>query len=894
VGRERELADAAALWRKAVAGEGGVLLISGEPGIGKTRLVQEIATRAEVSGGRVLAGECFAEGGAPYTPVAQIIRAALTDGLNLNLPDLVVADLITIAPDLRTRYPDVPPNPPLDPAAEQQRLFESVVAFCNAVTDQAPLLLFLDDVHWADSGTLYLLRHLARRMSRRRSLIVAGYREVELGGSRPFHDVLLDLNRARLANRLKLSRLDRKQTHDLLAALFAEEITPEFLDGIYRETEGNPFFIEEVVRELVESGKLYFQDGRWVRPSMEELEIPQSVRVAIQARVANLPEEAQKALQLAAILGREFDFETLAETSESDEDALIDALECARDAQLIEDLESRGGEWFSFVHALVPAALRENLSGLRRGRLHRRAASAIEKLRPEDYEALAYHYGETGDETRALVYIIQAADRALATYANHDAENHYRAALEIVEMTTPQAEEGAPLLYGLGEALFRQGRSEEALHTWREAIALYQSLGDDDRVARLYARSARAAWWNAGDAPRGLALAREGLAAVEGMPDTVGLAALIHETGRACHFNMLPDEAIPYCQRALEMAKRLNDVELQAEILATLGLAYAGARQFDASIAALTKAVKLAESAGLISSAGRAHHNLGGRLVYSMGDLQAGRDHLLRGVEFDQRAGTPTIQFYSLSITTLPFFFLGDFVAVEKMLPRLRQLLETVADPESYQLWLRTVEALLLRYRGDLSRSVQILTACHEEARQQSNIPWRFYVAPTVAKTLLELGQWQEAQLVLTHFIEVYDWLPGGATARCLLSTVAVHQGRTADAHRLLAEVQRFERQLTPFEEENLRLAEARMATAEGRWPEAVTAFESAADIQDRIGKRWYRAQTLREWAEAHAARNEPSDLDRARELLREAQAEFEALNVPRYAAQVSERLRAL
>jgi tetratricopeptide (TPR) repeat protein len=277
-----------------------------------------------------------------------------------------------------------------------------------------------------------------------------------------------------------------------------------------------------------------------------------------------------------------------------------------------------------------------------------------------------------------------------------------------------------------------------------------------------------------------------------------------------------------------------------------------------------------------------------------MGDLQAGRDHLLRGVEFDQRAGTPAIEFYSLSIATLPFFFLGDFVAVEEMLPRLRKLLETVADLESYQLWLRTVEALLLRYRGELSQSAQILTACHAEARQQKNIPWRFYVALTVAETLLELGQWQEAHLVLTHFIEVYNWIPGGATARCLLSTVAVRQGRTADAHELLAEVQRFDRPLTPFEEENLLLAEARLATAEGRWPEAVPAFENAADTQARIGKRWYRAQTLREWAEAHASRNEPSDLDRARQLLREAGAEFEALNVPRYAAQVSERLRAL
>ena len=164
---------------------------------------------------------------------------------------------------MRARFPDVPPNPPLDPEAEQQRIFESVVALCVGLAERAPLLLVVEDAHWADSGTLSLWRHLARRLRRSRALIVATYREVELDEARPLHDVLHDFNRERLATRLKLARLTRDQTRDLLAAMLAEEITPEFLDGIYHETEGNPFFSEEVCKTLVESGKWYFASGRW-------------------------------------------------------------------------------------------------------------------------------------------------------------------------------------------------------------------------------------------------------------------------------------------------------------------------------------------------------------------------------------------------------------------------------------------------------------------------------------------------------------------------------------------------------------------------------------------------------------------------------------------------------
>jgi ABC-type oligopeptide transport system substrate-binding subunit/DNA-binding SARP family transcriptional activator len=508
VGRERELQEARALWNRALSGEGQVLLISGEPGIGKTRFVRELVTRAEVLGGRALVGASYAEGGTPYAPFKHIIREVLrsgsfaamtadsfdgptepssrgfvglsgdvqTGGLAEVLPEFVLADLLTLAPELCSYYPDVPANPPLDdPKAEQHRLFENTVIFFSALSDHAPLLLVLEDAHWADSGTLSLLRHLARHTRQQRMMIVATHREVELDKARPLHKVLLDFHRERLATRLKLPRLDREQTRELLAVLFAEEITPEFLGGIYRETEGNPFFIEEVCKALVESGKLYYEDGHWGRPSMEELGIPQSVRVAIQSRVGKLPPDSRETLRLAAVLGRQFDFDTLAEASDRDEDALIDALESAERAQLIDEVSAEGGGTFAFVHGLIATTLVESMRALQRRRLHRRAAAAIEARRPDDLETLAYHYSQGGEAGKATNYLLKAGDRARRLYANQEAIDHYQQALALLK-EQGEHEGAARTLMKLGlvhTATFEPDRARKA---YAEAFTLWEPL----------------------------------------------------------------------------------------------------------------------------------------------------------------------------------------------------------------------------------------------------------------------------------------------------------------------------------------------------------------------------------------------------------------------------------
>jgi ABC-type oligopeptide transport system substrate-binding subunit len=437
VGREREFSEAVALWEKSAAGDGQFLLISGEPGIGKTRMVKELNTYVEILGGKTLQGLCYAEERTPYGPIAQMVQYSLENGHNLELPETVLADLLTLSPELRLYYPDLQPNERLEPEAEQQRLFNSIITWFGAITRGGELLMVVDDVHWADSGSLAMLRYLARRLHRRRALIIATYREVELDASLPFQEMLSEVNRERLATRIKLSSLDKGQTHELLATLFAEEINSDFLEGVYRETEGNPFFIEEVCKTLVDNGKLYYEDGRWQRPDdIEDLEIPQGVRLAIQSRLSKLSAEEQLALQVAALIGREFEYEMLVGVSELDEDVLIGILEKAEGAQLIEEVQSSylsRSTRFAFTHALIHATLLTNLSTLRRQRLQRQVALSLEDKYPEREEELApllgRYFAEAGDGEKGVKYLLMAGDSARAIFAYDEAIEAYEHAL---------------------------------------------------------------------------------------------------------------------------------------------------------------------------------------------------------------------------------------------------------------------------------------------------------------------------------------------------------------------------------------------------------------------------------------------------------------------------------
>jgi predicted ATPase/DNA-binding SARP family transcriptional activator len=715
VGRERELQEARALWNQALSGQGRMLLISGGPGVGKTRLVRELVTQAEVSGGRALVGASYAEGGVPYAPFARILRRALENAPigDLGLPEFVLPDLITLAPALRLNYPEIKPSPALDdPKAEQHRLSESLVLLVTALSKRVPLMLVLEDAHWADSSTLFLLRHLARRTRRRRVMIAATYREVELDQARPFHEMLLDLNRERLATRLKLPRLDRDQTEELLAVLLDEEITPEFLDGIYRETEGNPFFVEEVCKALMESGGLWYEDGRWHRPSIDELGIPQSVRVAIQSRVRALPTEAQETLRLAAILGREFEFVTLAEASKLDEDALIDALESAERAQLIEELSGQRGETFAFVHALFASTLVEGLRALQRRRLHRRAASAIEILYPDDdsrLEALAHHYSQAGEAEKAAGYLLKAGERARKLYASEEAVDHYRQALALLD--EPALRRSRPdlrleALKGLGRVYVGTNKIAEAEECFQEAVSLGQELGLTPReLVRLYHWLCEALFWQSRYADL-IRMGQEGLALLGDDVESVE-AALMYQLIVGGHFEQGNlKQGLEFINRMAEFIPRLPYARELRPALISVAI-------FDMFQKNLEKALETLQA---IEQTADQHHDvrtvaeaqfIQGVALGVTGDLHKAIQQTQKGLELCLRIGDVPHANRCLLVIGSVFLSLGDPQKAQEHADRVIELSTAVESKLDDVAWGYCLIGQVHLFQGDWEKALR-------------------------------------------------------------------------------------------------------------------------------------------------------------------------------------------
>jgi DNA-binding SARP family transcriptional activator len=484
VGRGRELAQVNEALKRVSAGEARVLLVSGEPGIGKTRLAREVVTLARAAGAEVLSGECQAEDGAPYAPIIQIMRNVLANKQTLLPSEDILADLIKLVPELASRFRHMPAPLSLDAESEQRRLFESITGFTVAVArnNKTPLLLLIEDAHWADASTLFLLRHLAQRASalHLKLLTIITHRDAEadLDEARGLRDVLLDLHREHLAESLHLTRLDRAATGDMLSTLLGSEgaISSDFLNAVFNETEGNPFFIEETCRALIEAGNLYYAGGYWRRADLQDLNLPPTVRGAILLRVQKLPLEVQDVLRLAAVHGREFDATTLLLSSDLDETPLNNALEQAQRVQLIVNAEHAGR--FAFAHALVPFALREGLTGLRRQRLHARVAEAIESQRPDEVETIAYHFVAAGVNIKASEYSNLAAERAEEIYAYDLAIRHKQTALDMLDARETNTR--LALLEELADLHSKLNQNTRAIPIYLEALQLWRGLANGD------------------------------------------------------------------------------------------------------------------------------------------------------------------------------------------------------------------------------------------------------------------------------------------------------------------------------------------------------------------------------------------------------------------------------
>lgn len=469
-----------------------VVLISGEPGIGKTTLVAQAARTAHARGANVLYGNCEEDLAVPYQPwipaLSQLIDQA-DEALLREFAELNGLALARLVPGLARRLSVDPPGSGSDADTDRFLILEGAARLLGLASTRTPLVVVLDDLHWVDAASLQLLRHLVTSAIPMAVLVVGTFRESDLSRSHALTGTLADLRREACVERLDLLGLEDIEIIDLLEAAAGHDMPDEgvgLAHALRRETGGNPFFVVEVIRHLAETGA-FFQgdDGRWVlSTNLEDLGLPTSVREVVAHRVARLGEATEQALSLAAVIGRDFDLEVLLGLLDTDEETLLDILEGAIGAGLVSESDDKAGR-YRFVHALIQHTLYQDLGATRRQRAHQRVAEAFESVGTEDEHLveLARHWmaaTRPSDATKALYYARRAGDAALAAYAPLDAITWYSQALDLLTRQVLVDEpERCALLVGLGTAQ-RQAGQPEYRPTLREAAGMAQTLGDTD------------------------------------------------------------------------------------------------------------------------------------------------------------------------------------------------------------------------------------------------------------------------------------------------------------------------------------------------------------------------------------------------------------------------------
>jgi class 3 adenylate cyclase/tetratricopeptide (TPR) repeat protein len=577
VGREEERAELRRLMDQAIAGHGSIVLIRGEPGVGKTRLAQELVLEARARGMVDRTGRCYEmEGAPPYNPFIEAIQQAIRHGDPAALRAVFgdsAGELAKIVPELRRIYDDIPPPLELPPEQERVYLFNSVQEFVERASRVVPLLLVLDDVHWADDATLLLLQHIAQHQDQMAVLTVATYRDIELDAARPLAQTLESLLRQRLAHRIALKPLPEASVEAMLQGLTGQPPPAALVQAIYAETEGNPFFVEEVFQHLLEQGKLLDAEGHW-RPDLQvsELDVPEGVRLVISRRLERVSEGCRTALSDAAVVGRDFTFQLLQALTDLDADAVLDAVDEAERANLIvAGTEGAGEARFSFSHELIRQTLVSGLSLPRRQRLHLRIAEATERVYGREADAHAaemahhlYQAGAAADPAKTARYLVLAGDRAIEGAAFAEALRDYDIAFSLQPAGDGAAR--ADLFYKRGLARLSVGRFDEALDDWRAAADAYAALGDHAAVARTYDSMCHQLIWG-GHYAEVLELSQRGLALL-GRRDSAHRCRLVGYGGLALSVGGYYAAGGAMLRRSTAMAEKLNDDALLGQELA--------------------------------------------------------------------------------------------------------------------------------------------------------------------------------------------------------------------------------------------------------------------------------------------------------------------------------------
>jgi DNA-binding SARP family transcriptional activator len=892
VGRSGEVEELDSLLTQAVAGARQLVLLAGDAGIGKTRLAAELASRAHERGAVVLYGRFDEETLAPYQPLVEMLRGwSGGESLEPLAPSLGAraSELGIVLPEFGA--PSAPTASSLRgdelQDAQRHRFFDAVAALLAELGGGAPLLLVLDDLHWADRATLQLLRHLVRGPQPAPALFLATYRDAELEADHPLRELVAGVRREGSLRRLEIGGLERPEVGQLVMALDGGDPKPAFLAALHAETEGNPFFIEEVVRHLLASaGEL--GDA----PALAAAGVPDGVREVIARRLRRLGEPAREALTVASLIGREFDYDLLETVAGIDDDALVGALEEAVEARVLRESAAEVGR-YQFAHALIRATLSDSVSALRRARLHGRIGEAILNRRSADLDPwlpqLARHFEQAApvdQPERAADFALAAARRADSLLAWEEAADHYRAALRARELAATVADPvRAELLLALGASQQRAGLEN----------------------------AARATFAQAGDTARRL-----------GEPGLLGRAALGF-AGPWSTLARVDEEVVARLDEAL-MALDEEDSPLRARLLARLSfeLYYSGepGRREALSEDAVDIARRLDDPPTLAACLDARHYALW-RPENVEERLEVAAE--LRNIA--ERSDDPELELEGAGWTVVDLLELGDVEGADIQIAAASELAEALQQP-LYRWWTAVMRCTRAQIAGDFALAEKLAGEALELGQRGQAESATNYYAIALFNIRREQGRLGELEVAVRRFIEMYPAIPAW---RCTLALLLIELGRPDEARgvfealaapgfdelprdanwliavTLLAEVcgalgdaaraAELHRMLEPYAGRNVIVGRAAtcngaaarllgiLAATMGDWEVASQRFDEADALHAAMGARPWIAHTAVARGAMLLARGDTADHDRVRGLLADAIVLADALGMVSVAA---------
>ncbi len=894
VGREEEIGELQAALESAIGGEGSLLTLAGEPGVGKTRLVQELTRLARERGFLSLTGHCSElEGAPPFAPWIEMLETVSAIAPRETLRRLLgdaAPEIAKLLPELHRLFPDLPPPLELPPAEGRRLLFSAFRGFVERSCALQPVLLVLEDLHWSDESSLLLLQYLAPNASQLPLLLIGTYRDVELDVARPLANALRVLVRERVARRLSVRRLPESGTASLLQALSGEEPSAELASRIHHETDGNPFFLEEVVAHLDEEGRLFDEHGRLRRAlELEDLEVPESVRLVVSRRLEHLDEKTIDILTTAAVLGRRFDFRLLQEIHEGDVDLLFESLEEAERSRIVVAAKVGRQASYAFAHELIRQTLLSGLTMPRRQRLHLRCATALERLHGDEPErvanALAHHLYQAGgfaDEDRTRRFLLEAGRQALAQMAFEEALEHFRL---VDDLASPGDREAAELSFSRAQALKGLGRFSEAVAELSKALPYYERIGDAQTVSGICRDGSYFLGWGARPVA-GKAMIVRGLQSVTEARHRGPLLAI---GGLVAGFAFDRHSAEAWFTEARELARGVDDGALETELLtweiwdATFfGQTQEVIRREERAIEGLRREGRLFELAMLLGIVAVTHSFTGE--LDRVDELGADHDRIA-----ERLGGQPGLFHIHQARTVAQWMRTGDLELREQDAWTMKEIVERMKVR-----WLNEHYnglALAHLWKGDWEEARRVAIDCHRHNSQIAESPLRESGTGLLLLVEAHLGNQAAAEGLIA---EIEPLLPGrtGATSvsgwfnlfrlvesRCLFDD----RDEAARLYPLCVEALALGSVVDWCGAQLIERIAGMAASSAGDWPRAQEHYETALHQAHELPFRSEQPEVRRWYARMLLERGRPEDRDRVTELLDEAVRGYQELGMVRH-----------